>query len=42
MASPSFSKSDKANIHKEFDKILDYKLSMGPNVKQFEKALRND
>ncbi len=38
MASPSFSKRDKVNIHKELDKILDYKLSMGPNVKEFENA----
>ena len=38
MASPSFSRIDKAKIHKELDKILDYKLSMGPNVKEFENA----
>jgi perosamine synthetase len=39
VADPYFSEQDRLYIHKELDKILSGKLSMGPNVKQFEKEM---
>tara|TARA_B100001250_G_C19787634_1_gene784937 strand:+ start:828 stop:1946 length:1119 start_codon:yes stop_codon:yes gene_type:complete len=37
IANPYFDKEDKEFIHSEIDKILDNKLSMGPQVNKFEK-----
>mgnify|MGYP001166888427 CR=1 FL=1 len=36
IASPYFDDDDKKFIHKEIDKILDGRLSMGPHVRKFE------
>jgi dTDP-4-amino-4,6-dideoxygalactose transaminase len=37
MAAPYFSAEDRARIHREVDLILDGALSMGPNVRAFER-----
>lgn len=37
MASPHFTEKDREWIHREIDSILDGALSMGPNVREFEK-----
>jgi perosamine synthetase len=37
MADPYFSPADRERIHREVDAILDGALSMGPNVREFEK-----
>ena len=41
MADPYFSVKDRKTIHQEIDLILDNALSMGHNVKMFEKKFSN-
>ena len=41
MADPYFDHNDRTWIHSEIDKILDGKLSMGPNVSSFEYEFPN-